>query len=142
MIESMVESNFAFGPVMTVIMLLINSGNLLALPVVNTLLVVTAEVAINTKWSVPWKFPLMAFLIYSGGIVLQNVLLTYYVPGTKTYFPPGRYSFLLVLLYAVPYILHFGSGIMVLGVAVSELCEEAEVTNVIIYVKQLIFMVN
>ena len=130
MIESMVESNFAFGPVMTVIMLLINSGNLFALPVVNTLLVVTAEVAINTKWSIPWKFPAMAVLIYSGGIVLQNVLIASNVPNAMKFFPPGNYSFLLILLYTVPYILHFGAGIMVFGIAVSGLREDTEVTKV------------
>ena len=128
MIDGMIESNFAFSSVITVIMMLINSGSLLALPVVNTNLVFTAEVAINTKWSVPWKFPLMAVLIYSGGSFLQNVLLPFYFSDVLKYFPPGNYSFLLILLYTVPYTLHFGSGIIVFGIAVSELCEENEVT--------------
>ena len=126
----MIASNFAFSAVTHASILLINSGNLVALPVVNSQLVMRAKVAINTKWSVPWKFPLMAVLIYSGGIVLQNVLIASNVPNMMKFFPPGNYSFLLILLYTVPYILHFGAGIMVFGIAVSGLREDTEVTKV------------
>ena len=127
LIEHMIASNFAFDSVIPAMITLINSGNLLVLPVVSSQLVMSAKVAINTIWSVPWKIPFLAVLIYSGGIFLQNILFTLYVPYMLKYFPSGNYSFLLNILYNVPYILHFGSGIMVFGVAVSELCEETEV---------------
>ena len=136
-IEQMIASNFAFGSVIHVSMSLINAGNLVALPVVNIQLVMSAKVAINAKWTVSWKFPLMAVLIYSGGIVLQNGLIAHNVPNAMKFFPPGNYSFLLILLYTVPYILHFGAGIMVFGIAVSGLREETEVTQVTIYIKHM-----